>query len=80
MVDREKIIKGLECCAKDNCTITDICPYGKEDAGYCIERLCSDALALLKEQEARIRELEEKLRALEYGDQDTLKSTMMPAT
>ena len=52
MIDREKVIKGLECCAKDNCTITDICPYGKEDAGSCIERLCADALALLKEQEA----------------------------
>ena len=35
---------------------------------------------LLKEQEARIRELEEELRALKYGDQDTLKSAMMPAT
>lgn len=57
-------------------------------------RLISDAIALmkekqaeierlnelLKEQEARIRELEEELRALKYGDQDTLKNAMMPAT
>ena len=35
---------------------------------------------LLKEQEARIKELEEKLRLLEYGDQDILQSGMMPAT
>ena len=39
-----------------------------------------NALALLKEQKARIRVLEEELRALKYGDQDTLKSAMMPAT
>lgn len=67
MVDREKIIKGLECCAKDNCTITDICPYGKEDAGYCIERLCSDALTLLKEQEERIETLESLRRIEQEG-------------
>lgn len=35
---------------------------------------------LLKEQEAQIKELEEKLRLLEYGDQDILQSGMMPAT
>ena len=35
---------------------------------------------MLKEQEQRINELEEKLRLLEYGDQDTLQSGMMPAT
>ena len=60
MIDREKVIKGLECCAKDNCTITDICPYGKEDAGYCIERLCSDALALLKEQQKLIDDITQR--------------------
>ena len=38
------------------------------------------AIALLKEQEQTINELEEKLRLLEYGDQDILQSGMMPAT
>lgn len=35
---------------------------------------------MLEKQEARIRELEEKLRLLEYGNQDILQSGMMPAT
>ena len=47
-------------------------------AGY--GKATSNAIIMLKEQEARIRELEEELRALKYGDQDTLKSAMMPAT
>ena len=56
-MDREKVIKGLECCSKDDCSINDTCPYGKEDANNCLERLSADALALLKEQE----NLKEKL-------------------
>ena len=57
MIDREKVIKGLECCAKDNCSINDTCPYGKEDASYCLERLSADALAMLKEQAEEIQEV-----------------------
>lgn len=45
-----------------------------------IGQAISGAIALLKEQEAQIKELEEKLRLLEYGDQDILQSGMMPAT
>lgn len=48
--------------------------------GVVDEDVCERAIELLKYQEARIRELEEELRALKYGDQDTLKSAMMPAT
>ena len=79
LIDREKVIKGLECCA-GQCNYHG-CPYKDpcENASG-VKQIMLDALALLKEQEARIRELEEKLRALEYGDQDTLKSAMMPAT
>ena len=56
--------------------------YCKYYEGRCNDRyeMLKDAITLLKEQEARIRELEEKLRALKYGDQDTLKNAMMPAT
>lgn len=43
-------------------------------------KLISDTIVLLEEQAARIRELEEKLRLLEYGDQDILQSGLMPAT
>ena len=45
-----------------------------------VQETAKAALALLKEQERRINELEEKLRVIEYGDQDTLHSGMMPAT
>ena len=45
MVDREKVIKGLEHCEKQGC---DGCPYYPNDDGC---RLNQDALALLKEQE-----------------------------
>jgi len=38
------------------------------------------AHCMLKEQEQTINELKEKLRLLEYGDQDILQSGMMPAT
>lgn len=80
MVDRQKVIKGLECC-KEACAIGG-CPYwnGSITDGSCMLKLHADALSMLKEQEKRINELEEKLRLLEYGDQDILQSGMMPAT
>ena len=81
MVDRDKVIKGLEhCCDPDKCDAG--CPYYKDydDVYDCMSKVAGDALELLKEQEQRINELEEKLRLLEYGDQDTLQSGMMPAT
>lgn len=74
MPDREKVIKGLHYCSND---CSRICPYF--DADGCNALLARDALALLKEQERRINELEEKLRLMEYGDQGTLQSGMMPA-
>lgn len=51
-------------------------------AAYCLCQtwILEEALKLMKEQERRINELEEKLRLLEYGDQDILQSGMMPAT
>ena len=55
MPDREKVIKGLECCTSGEFCLSD-CPYFKEVAmtdGRCITALQADALALLKEQEAR---------------------------
>jgi len=84
-MDREKVIKGLEACTAwdglHQCQPKFYgydCPY--DDEADCKLALMKDALALLKKQEERIGELEEKLRVLEYGDQDTLKSAMMPAT
>ena len=53
MTDREKVIKGLECCIirhPDDKARCDECPY--ESA--CCNRLKIDALALLKAQEPRL--------------------------
>ena len=54
MPDREKVIKGLECCDNDEC---DICPYDlscdENDLGTCRATLHRDALALLKAQEPK---------------------------
>lgn len=50
MIDRVKVIKGLECCIirhPDDKARCDECPY--ESA--CCNRLKNDALALLKTQE-----------------------------
>ena len=53
MLNREKIIKGLEHCQKVNTCNAD-CFYFVESPvtdGKCIEAWQADALALLKEQE-----------------------------
>ena len=54
-MDREKVIKGLECCSVDDCSSMS-CPYGIENANNCLERLTKDALKLLKEQEAVVKQ------------------------
>lgn len=55
MADREKTIRGLEAHYSDQpCSE---CPYQGER--YCTMELTSDALALLREQEARVLTLEE---------------------
>lgn len=54
MVDRKRVIKGLECCIlrnPDDHARCSQCPYG----GNCVNRLKIDALALLKEQETIVR-------------------------
>lgn len=63
MADVEKVIKGLETCVED----TDLrwkckrCPYQTAGGSPCetIDSLMDDALALLKEREARVMTLEE---------------------
>ena len=51
-MDREKVIKGLECCAECG-KCKNECPYdGKNNSMYgCTTRLAKDALELLKAQE-----------------------------
>lgn len=52
MLDREKVIKGLECC-NPNEYHCGVCPYddGCESCARCKPALHSDAIALLKAQE-----------------------------
>ena len=53
MADRETVLNGLECCIEwDSC---NKCPYetpNEYDIAECTLSLRTDALALLKEQEA----------------------------
>ena len=85
MADIEKIIKALGCLCDEDET-PDICPCEFHYGYSCVCNVAKEAIAILKEQGKRINELEEKLRLLEcvrlleYGDQDTLKSGLMPAT
>jgi len=64
MPDREKVIKGLECCEKaNNC---GNCPYDGECAkrGFALTR---DAIVLLREQEPEIV----RCKDCKHYDQDT---------
>ena len=76
MPDREKVIKGLECCHNKNMLWQhDQCPYHGFDED-CESNLHADALALLKEQEKQngkcVNECECWDAAYERGKQDTL--------
>ena len=50
MADREKVIKGLECCRRGFCFA---CPYndGIDESNGCKQTWANDALELLKAQE-----------------------------
>ena len=73
MPDREKVIKALECCryvetwSFHNC---EICPYKEAGHGVvgCEDQLVSDALDLLKEQEARVMSLKEARETLHTAE------------
>jgi hypothetical protein len=53
MPDREKVIDGLECCAKVGKDLPDCdkCPYTGLPGTECYSNMFFDALELLKEQE-----------------------------
>ena len=57
MIDREKVIDGLEHCTKGPVGCQTECPY-KRDFG-CRSQLSADALALLKAQEPRVMKVTE---------------------
>ncbi len=51
-MDREKVIKALECCIRKDGNECKVCPYTENE--YCVEDMVTDALAMLKEQQQRI--------------------------
>lgn len=53
MIDREKVIKGLECCMSEKVCHSP-CPYNGEceEGGYYYSKAIEDAIALLKAQES----------------------------
>ena len=58
MTELEKVVAGLECCIKrdpDDKPRCQECPYD----GACLNRLKSDALAILKAEEPRVLTLDE---------------------
>lgn len=64
MIDREKVIKGLERCKLYNKVNCDKCPYDYNGRGNgkseCTAELASDALALMKEQQKLIDEITQR--------------------
>ncbi len=59
MTDREKIIKGVECCSK-GCRYD--CQYFTGTLNFeCVNNLMSDTLTMLKEQEEQIKNRDKSL-------------------
>ena len=52
MPDKERVMKALSICSESGFDDCKKCPYW--EYADCNERLCADALALLKDQEAMI--------------------------
>lgn len=70
MIDRESVIKGLECCITLNgCTMgrsCESCPYNNRAIGTCVSiiPLMEDALALLKADQAQLVEQRKRLETI----------------
>ena len=63
MTDREKVIKGLNCCAHTDGINCIYCPYDNTSED-CTALMSMDVLALLKEQDAEIREKNQRILEL----------------
>ena len=57
MIDKDKVIKGLECCNAG--TMCDECDY--HISQFCLHELKADALTLIREQQEEIQRLYEAL-------------------
>lgn len=61
MIDRAKVLVGLESCADRTGALCRTCPYDFVHNENCMSDMAQDALELLKEQEAQIERLEHDL-------------------
>ena len=68
MTDREKIIKWFSFCREEGGCSAD-CPYwdGNYSVRGCMAQLTKDVLALLKEQENKIKSLEQTIEDICCG-------------
>lgn len=70
MSDREKVIKCMEMCISSYECSPDDCQYydrPRNESGLCWDRLMADAIALLKEQEEKIKSLEQTIEDICCG-------------
>lgn len=68
MIDREKVIKGLECCLdtkKETKTCARDCSYFDSWQNGCVYKLMHDALELLKADQAELIRQRECIESLE---------------
>ena len=73
MTDREKVIKGLECCMSEK-ICNSPCPYKGQcdDGGYYFSKAIEDAIVLLEAQEPRIMAADELKEYLMINDSGLL--------
>ena len=64
LIDREKVVKGLECLISNEVPCEG-CPY--YGSGYCLMNIAKDAMDLLKEQDKEIKNLR-TWKAVERGE------------
>lgn len=70
-LNREQIIKALECCKTPKLTKCEGCPRDEEDA-LCMYRLSADALSLIKELTQANEQLSESYDHLEKTKDELL--------
>ena len=71
-LNKEEIIKALECCTRSGCSDNETkdCPLKPYED--CSTRLATDALAIIKAQDQKIFELENRIKENENGYAQTL--------
>lgn len=82
MIDKEKVLKGLECCADRTGKLCKTCPYDFIHNENCMGDMARDALELIKEQEEKIKGLSTLLdfahAAISHGKKEGLTNGARP--